>query len=50
MGQSRILDKMVAVKAMPTAKGVCFSFSKVNTSSEHEKASSREMKSQVLKA
>ena len=36
MGQSRLLAKMMAVKAIPTAKGAGFGFSKVETSSEHE--------------
>ena len=29
MGQSRVLAKMMAVKAIPTAKGAGFGFSKV---------------------
>lgn len=39
---------MMAVKAMLTAKGACFGFSKVETSSEHGKATSWEMESQVF--
>lgn len=48
MGQSRILANMMAVKAIPTAKGACFGFSKIETSLEHEKTISQEMESQVL--
>ena len=36
MGQSRLLAKIMAVKAIPTAKGAGFGFSKIETSSEHE--------------
>lgn len=32
--------QMMAVKAMLTAKGACFGFSKVESSSEHEKENS----------
>lgn len=38
----------MAVKAMLTAKGACFGFSKVESSTEHEKATSWEMESQVF--
>lgn len=37
----------MAVEAIPTAKGACFGFSKVESSSEHEQAISWEMEYQV---
>lgn len=43
MGQSRCLSKIMAVEAVPTAKGACFGFSKVESSSGHEQAISWEM-------
>lgn len=46
MGQGRVLAKVMAVKAVPPAKGACFGFSKVETSSEHEQATSWEMECQ----
>lgn len=40
MGQSRVLAKMIVVKAVLTAKGACFGFSEVESSSEHEQETS----------
>lgn len=40
--------QIMAVKAMLTAKDACFGFPKVETSSEHGKATSLEMESQVF--
>lgn len=48
MGQSRLLAKIMAIEATPTAKGAYFGFSKVEFSSEHEQAILWEIEYQVL--